>query len=152
MHKSVILFLLAASLLWSAAPKDLLGEWQLRREFASNGERHLELEDLTFMPDTFRLILTVTIRKGNLLVDRLRIQAGGLWKLKGDTLVLVMQEIRFLGVERTDGIDRNSFEKLIRDLRGRYLSDPIRILRLDALGGTTLTLRQDGESKNYRRP
>ena len=151
-HKTVMIFLLGASLLWSASSRDLLGEWQTQREFAGNGERHLELENLKFMPDTFRLILTVTIQKGDLLVDRLRIQANGLWKLKDDTLVLVMQEIRFLDVAQTKGIDKSSFEKLIRDLRSRYLSDPIKIIRLDTLNGKTLTIGQGEESKTYRRP
>jgi hypothetical protein len=152
MYRIFLATLLGTLLLVGGNPKSLLGEWTTQRSFQTGNEKHLEREDLRFNPDTFRLMLTVTIEKGNLLVKDLKIRASGLWKLQGETLVLVVEQISFASVARTKGINKNSFERLVRDLRGRYLDDPIRILKLRSLDSGTLTLETaDHEIKSYKR-
>jgi hypothetical protein len=144
--------ILGTLLLVGGDAKSLLGEWSTQRSFKAGNEKHIEREDLRFNPDTFRLMLTVTIEKGKFLVKDLKIRASGLWKLQGEILVLVIEQISFASVAQTKGIDRGSFEKLVRDLRGRYLTDPIRILHLRSLDTGTLTLETaEREIKEYKR-
>jgi len=147
-----LLWLLSTLLLFAVSPKELLGSWQYQRKFADSDEQHSESEKLTFAPGSFHLILSVTIRKGDdHRIERLRIRADGLWKLRKETLVLVIEQIRFLDVAATHGIDKNSLTQLIRDLRGRYLSDPIRILDLISVHAGRLRLDTQEGTKEYRR-
>jgi hypothetical protein len=152
MKALLTLILTFGTLLAAVPPKALLGSWQLERRFELNGERHLERETLRFRPGTFQLTLRVDIAKGDLGVKGLTIRADGLWKLQGETLVLVLQQIVFAGVESTRGIDEASLTSLTRQLRSRYLDDPIRILHLLHTDGKTLTVEspEEGE-RSYRR-
>lgn len=136
----------------AADSSTLLGTWKTHRAFAANGERHEETEILRFNPGSFRMQLFTTIRKGPFLVKNLRIEATGIWKRRDRILVLMLQQIRFTGVDETRGINQASFNTLVRQLRGRYLSDPIRILSIQALGEDVLSLDNgDGTVKDYKR-
>ena len=152
MKTLLILLLTLETLLTAATPKDLLGSWRLERRFAVDGERHVERENLRFRPGTFQLTLRVDIAKGDLRVEGLTIRADGLWKIQGETLVLVLQQIVFAGVDSTRGIDEASFKSLTRQLRSRYLDNPIRILHLLHVDGKTLTVKSpEGGERSYRR-
>jgi len=127
-------------------------EWITERKFVHNGEKHLEKETLDFRADTFRLILNITISKGTLLVRDLRIEASGLWKMRDDILVIVMQELRFAGVGETRGINRESFRTVIRELRGNYLTDPIRLYRVLKLTDSSFVIHgEENVEKSYSR-
>jgi len=130
-----------------------LGEWTAEHRFNQKGEEHIEREELRFNPGTFQLTLSVTIRKGKLLVKNMKIRTSGLWKAEGKILVVVMQELRLVGVEETRGIGKASFEKLLEDLRGRYLSDPIRIYTVAKQSDSTLVLYsgENGETSYTRK-
>lgn len=135
-----------------AAGDSILGAWTLERHFTQNGENHREREELQLSPGSFRMRLTVDITKGPVEIKGLAIDATGLWKLQDRTLVLILGEIRFAGVASTRGIDRGSFRTLVRQLRERYLSDPIRIFTLLSEDGRTLTLKSPEGVREYRRP
>ena len=138
--------------LQAAGTPTLLGTWKSQRTFAMNGERHEETESLRFNPGSFRMQFVTTIRKGPFLIKNLRIDATGIWKRRDRILVLMFQQIRFAGVDETRGINRASFDTLVRQLRSRYLSDPIRIFSLQALSQEVLSLDNGGGTvKDYKR-
>ena len=148
----LLLFLLVAVSNGAQASEALLGSWKTERSFVERGEKHREIETLRFLPGSFRFTLRADIEKGNYVVKGLTLEATGLWKREGDLLVLVMQEIRFVGVDETRGIDPSSYKRLIINLREKYLSDPIRLYHITSEDNGTLTLQsRKAGLKSYKR-
>jgi len=147
------LFILFMALFASLQASDaLLGNWQTQREFDRGGEKHRESEQIRFLPGTFRFILNADIQKGNFRVKGLKLEATGIWKREGRLLVLVMQQIRYVGVEESHGINPDSYKKLIRKLRESYLNDPILIYRIRSMENGILNIENSKAGlKSYQR-
>ncbi|WP_457607867.1 hypothetical protein [Nitratifractor sp.] len=130
----------------------LLGTWTTQRTLSEPDMKQREVETVRFLPGTLRFELRVDLEKGPAKIQGLKLGANGLWKREGELLVIVLQEIRVEGIEDSKGINPASLKTLARELRQRYLSDPIRIYHIQALDADKLVLVDSrGESKSYRR-
>ena len=149
MIKAVLLGALCATWLWAAdVVNGFLGEWKCVRRF-ENG-RHIETERIRFNPGSFAFTLSVDIGRGEYSVKGLQIEATGIWKASGETLVTVVEQIRLKSPGKVKNINESSLGRLIQSLRNRYLSDPIRIYRISHIdGGAFGTVSENGQSSEY---
>jgi len=131
----------------------LYGEWHTQNHSINRGTQTLEKEYLRFKADhTFTILFLVTVQKGAAYVKDLRIEGTGLWKTRGETLVVVVKEVKVPVAGEVYGISQASLEKMAKTFHDRFKYDPIRILHIETLTRTTLaTENSDGQHIRYHR-
>lgn len=117
-----------------------------------NGTINEEDERVHFRPATVQIVMRATVKKGSYLIKNLKIVADGIWKLNGDTLVLVLQQVRVPEVEDVKGFKRSDINRLATTLRKKYLDDPIKIFKITNMDQShIILLYEDGRLETFRR-
>ncbi len=112
----------------------LLGQWNSVTQSINNGTRTTEKEYLKFYGDhTFEILFLVTVQKGNAYVKDLRIAGKGLWKTRGNILVVVVKNVEVPVAGEVYGISNDSLRTIASTFHDRFKNDPIRILVMKAL-------------------
>ncbi len=72
----------------------LVGKWQGVIQTSNHGTRITEKEYFNLNADrTFSLTMLVNLKKDEAFVRDLRIEGSGIWRVKDDTLVLVVNKV-----------------------------------------------------------
>jgi gamma-glutamylcyclotransferase (GGCT)/AIG2-like uncharacterized protein YtfP len=139
MLQRLILFLILTLCLNGAEESMLLGQWNSTTYALNNGTQTKEKEYLKFYPDhTFDLLFLVTLEKGNSFVKDLRIEGKGIWKTRGNILVVVIKDIEVPVAGEIYGISQSSLKEIAALFHNRFKNDPIRILVIKSLEAHTL--------------
>jgi hypothetical protein len=117
----------------------LLGQWNSVTSGLNNGTQTTEKEYLKFNTDyTFDVVFLVTVQKGNSYVKDLRIEGTGIWKTRGNILVVVVNNVKVPVAGEVYGISQASLEGIAATFHNRFKNDPIRILVMKKLNQATL--------------
>ncbi len=147
-----ILFLFISNTVFAVTPKELYGTWETQRQSQNRSTYSSEHDSITFRPATVSLELTVNLKRGSAYIKNLRVHTQGIWKVKGDILVIVWQDLRVVGYEESKGINEASIQKLGTQLRGRYLDDPIRIFQFQSIDRLAFRALDENQNlKEYKR-
>jgi len=120
----------------SAAEKyTLLGQWKAVTHTTERGTKTTEKEYLKFYPDhTLDILFLVTLQKGNAFLKDLRIEGRGIWKRRGNILVVVLKNVEVPVAGEVYGISGTSLKQIAETFHHRFQNDPIRILVVKQLG------------------
>lgn len=152
MLKVLIILILSTIAIFSYQPSQLYGEWGINRIKNVNGTINKEEESIYFHPATLQIVMIATLKRGSYLIKNLKIIADGIWKLNGDILVLVLQQVRVPEVEDVRGFNRRDINKLASTLRKNFLDDPIKILKIVNMDQSHLVLLyEDKKLETFRR-
>jgi len=149
----LILFLVLTLFLHGAEDSMLFGQWNSVSHAVNNGTQTTEKEYLKFYQDhTFDILFLVTVEKGNAFVRDLRIEGRGIWKTRGNILVVVMKDVEVPVAGEVYGISQSSLKKIAASFHNRFKNDPIRILVIKSLGQHTLiTENKRKQQVSYQR-
>jgi len=112
----------------------LVGEWISVTPVSNQGSRTTEKEYLKLHADyTFDTDFLVTVEKGSAYVKNLHIEGKGIWKTRGDILVIVVNDVKVPAAEEVYGVSQKSLEAIATTFRRRFKEDPIRILLIKQL-------------------
>jgi len=112
----------------------LFGQWNSMTQGVNNGTKTTEKEYLKFYNNhTLDILFLVTIQKGNAFVKDLRIEGSGIWKTRGNILVVVLKEVNVPVAGEVYGISRSSLNEIAATFHNRFKDDPIRILVMKVL-------------------
>jgi len=140
LRNMVILVALLSSILYGGGAKGLYGRWHAERSGKNSATLTQEREDITFNPATVHIVMSTTISREGYLIKNLKVIGDGIWKVSGKSLVVVWQQVKIPSVEETRGFGANDINRLAKDLRSRYLDDPIKIYEIELIGASNLTL------------
>ncbi len=133
--KRSILFLALTLFLHSADDALLLGQWDSTTRGLNNGTQTIEKEYLKFYDNyTFDILFLVTVQKGNAFVKDLRIEGTGIWKTRGNILVMDVKDVEVPVAGEVYGISQTSLQEIAATFHNRFKNDPIRILVMKELG------------------
>ena len=137
--KKLILFLLLVLGVNAADDAMLVGQWNSVTRGLNNGTQTTEKEYMKFNADyTFGVVFLVTVQKGNAYVKDLRIEGTGIWKTRGNILVVVVKDVEVPVAGEVYGISQTSLEQIASTFHNRFKNDPIRILVMKELGAQKL--------------
>jgi hypothetical protein len=151
--KKFILFFTLIFCLNAADDAMLLGQWDSFTHGVNNGTKTIEKEYLKFYDNyTFDILFLVTVQKGNAFVKDLRIEGTGIWKTRGNILVVVVKDVEVPVAGEVYGISQASLEEIAATFHNRFKNDPIRILVIKELSQHTLvTENKRKELATYKR-
>jgi len=151
--KRLYIFLLLVFKLQAANEMMLTGQWNSITHSLNNGTKTTEQEFLKFNTDhTFKIILLVTVEKGNAFVKNLRIEGTGIWKTRGNVLVAVVNDMEVPSAGEVYQISQHSLESIASTFHNRFKNDPIQILVIKELSPNLLvTENQNRIITTYKR-
>ncbi len=151
--KRFILFLILTLGLYAADDVMLVGQWNSVTRGLNNGTETTEKEYLKFNADyTFGVVFLVTVQKGTAYVKDLRIEGTGIWKTRGNILVMVVKDVEVPVAGEVYGISKGSLEEIAATFHNRFKNDPIRILVMKELGQQKLvTENKRKQLASYKR-
>ena len=151
--KSFILFLILIFGLNAADDAMLVGQWNSVTSSLNNGTKTTEKEYLKFYDNyTFDILFLVTVEKGNTFVKDLRIEGRGIWKTRGNILVVVVNDVEVPVAGEVYGISRSSLEGIAATFHNRFKNDPVRILVMKELSRQKLvTQNKQKQLVTYKR-
>jgi len=152
MQKYIVLIMLTLGVC-IANDAMLIGQWNSMTSTLNRGTRTIEKEYLKFNADyTFDILFLVTVEKGNAYVKNLRIEGRGIWKTRGEILVVVVKEVEVPVVGEVYGISQTSLDTIAVTFHNKFKEDPIRILVMQTLSPTILvTENKRKERVSYTR-
>jgi hypothetical protein len=142
--KRLYILLLLIFELQAANETILTGEWKSISNGVNNGTKTTEREFLRFNADhTFGIVLLVTLEKGNAYVRDLRIEGTGIWKTRGNILVVVVKDMEVPSASEVYQISQQSLEEIAARFHNRFKNDPIRILVMKELSPNKLVTENE---------
>jgi hypothetical protein len=131
----------------------LLGQWDSFTRGMNNGTETTEKEYLKFYDNyTFDILFLVTVKKGTAFVKDLRIEGTGIWKTRGNILVMYVKDVEVPVAGEVYGISQTSLESIAATFHNRFKNDPIRILVMKELSPQKLvTENKNKQLVTYKR-
>jgi len=129
------------------------GNWHTSTRALNNGTETIEKEYLTLNPNgTFSLVLLVSLKKDEAFVKDLRIEIGGNWESRDNTLVYVIKTVNVPNAKEVYLISQKSLENLAANFKYKYENDRIHINKIQMLDNRNLVIlsEQNRETKYVR--
>jgi hypothetical protein len=129
------------------------GNWHATSRTLNNGTETIEKEYLTLNPNgTFSLVLLVSLKKDEAFVKDLRIEIGGNWESRDNTLVYVIKTVNVPNAKEVYLISQKSLENLAANFKYKYENDRIHINKIQMFDDKNLVIlsEQNGETKYVR--
>ncbi|HQR73789.1 MAG TPA: hypothetical protein PLH07_02865 [Sulfurovum sp.] len=139
--KSMWILLLLTIGLHAVEQAQLVGKWQGAILTSNFGTSITEKEYFDLNANrTFSLTILVNLKKGDAFVRDLRIEGSGIWRVKNDTLVLVVNKVEVPFAKEIYLISQESLRNLANTFKHRFESEPIRFNSVKYIDATKLIL------------
>jgi hypothetical protein len=117
------------------------GKWQGVTQTSNNGTKITEKEYFYLNADgTFSLTLLVNLKKGDAFVRDLRIEGSGMWRVKNDILVLVVNKVEVPFAKEIYLISQESLRNLADNFKYKFEDEPIRFNTIKHVDNANLIL------------
>ena len=132
---------------------NISGNWHASSRTLNNGTETIEKEYLTLDPNgTFSLLLLVSLKKDEAFIKDLRIEVGGNWESRYNTLVYVIKTVNVPSAKEVYLISQKSLENLAANFKYRYENDRIHINKIKTLDNRNLLIiNEQGSGTKYAR-
>ena len=146
--KSVLILLFSIIGLHAVEQAELVGKWQGATLASNYGTSITEKEYFDLNADrTFSLTMLVNLKKGDAFVRDLRIEGSGIWRVKNDTLVLVVNKVEVPFAKEIYLISQESLRHLANTFKQRFESEPIRFNTVKHIDASKLILINEGSTQ-----
>ncbi len=151
--RHILLFIVAVLGLYAADESLLTGQWNSMTHSLNSGTKTTEKEYFKLNANhTFGIVFLVSVQKGNAYVKDLRIEGTGIWKTRGNILVVVVRDVKVPVAKEVYGISQSSLQSIASSFHSRFVNDPVRILVVKRLSRSELiTENESGQTVQYRR-
>jgi hypothetical protein len=132
--KVLMMILLLMVELSAVSTNELVGKWQALRQVTSNGSVTTEKEYLTLNGNhTFQILGFVSVQKGDSFIKDMRIDASGIWRVWGNTVVMVVKKVEVPNAAEIYRISQASLRNFADTFKRKYENEPILINKIMAL-------------------
>jgi hypothetical protein len=127
--------------LHSTQKADMIGKWQGVTQASNYGTSITEKEYFYLNADgTFSLTIFVNLKKGDAFVRDLRIEGFGIWRVKNDTLVLVINRVEVPFAKEIYLVTQESLRNLADNFKNKFENEPIRFSTIKHVDSRNLVL------------
>jgi len=132
--KALMILLLMIAELGAVSSNELVGKWQAMRQVTNNGTLTIEKEYLTLNGNhTFTILAFVSIKKEDAFIKDMRIDVSGIWKVWGNTVVMVVKKVEVPNAAEIYRISQASLRNFAATFKRKYEKEPILINKIMAL-------------------
>jgi len=119
----------------------IVGKWQGVTQTSNHGTSIIEKEYFYLNADrTFSLTMLVNLKKSDAFVRDLRIEGSGIWRVKDDTLVLVINKVEVPFAKEIYLISQESLRNLADNFKHKFEDEPIRLSTIKHVDNANLIL------------
>ena len=131
----------------------IVGRWQALTQTVNNGTKTIEKEYLHLNADhTFSIILLVSIQKDDAYIKDLHIEGSGIWKVRDNTLVIVIKQVEMPVAKEVYRISQESLENLAANFKRKFQNEPIRIIIIKNIEANHFTtINEEQKETSYLR-
>jgi len=143
----ILIFMLE---LHAADQLQLVGKWEGITQTTNQGTRITEKEYFNLNSDrTFSLIMLVNLKKDQAFVRDLRIEGSGIWKVKDDTLILVINKVDVPFAKEIYLISQESLRNLADTFKHQFEDEPIRVNTIKSADNNHLILVNEASKETH---
>ena len=121
--------------------EQMITTWMNTASYVNDGLTTIEKEYMNLRANgTFDIVMLVSVQKDNSYIKDLRIEASGIWEVRDNILVRVIQKVSVPTVQDANQISQQSIDNLAANFKFRLQNDPIRISTVKFLNKNSLIL------------